>query len=773
MRGVQHISRASCTAAPSQSAHHEVLYRSSHAHYQTDVDYKPQLETLGSKTPVRKSSRKAFANPLSELSESPRGLSSQSAKQNPFVVADKAATKSSIESRISKQSADQRCHYQGLSQKRTDGLDYEISCTEVECDDPMCRATHDGHYPYRHSIACALHRSDEVESPRASSRESIRPDNASIIDSPNAQRAKDHTFHRHHLTVIRSPHHTAEYPTSEVGHDHHGLYTRHAEKSHDETSSRAISPRSVTKFEASSSRLPKPVPPITPSTQMNAPQYVHGATSPGHSRHDSHSKPARNIKDRPKRMHHNATQRDKQSHAKLDQVVKPTVPARPSGASLLEGNTEVGDFTQSSDTHVTTRNDREPGFVESKHTFRDDRGYRNIPAIIEDHVVSKHDTAGESLGSHHASRISDDIQNKRPIPKGNVSSPPSWLKMPRKEAGDAKSRLRHVDTRSHGNLPNFRAISSGEVRNKRPRSSIPKSSFLRESLEELNHSTLDFLRVSAPSPPTASHITHHQRPESWLDDSSEHLRSRASNDISTQTIGTSSISPHGVAPAEERQMSSRHEHSPSHLQIENAGYLRDAFLSPSSARSAFLRPQQSTTQPSSSYESVKGDLQSGVDSESSVFQSTPRATHVSGHYSPSTASRISRSPLQSRHALLDNDEGAMSEYRSSTLEGESEKLTTITGESLDYEIQRPSPIAPPNHDCSWKSRYLALAAEIRLLKAELSTRASLRGTDLGDARQGGEDVANEDDDLGIEGVTIIMHLRGRDDMVINTDLTQE
>lgn len=68
---------------------------------------------------------------------------------------------------------------------------------------------------------------------------------------------------------------------------------------------------------------------------------------------------------------------------------------------------------------------------------------------------------------------------------------------------------------------------------------------------------------------------------------------------------------------------------------------------------------------------------------------------------------------------------------------------------------------------------MALAAEIRLLKAELSTRASLAIRNADYTGEGGENGVNDDDDLGIEGVTIIMHLRGRDDLVINTDLTRD
>ncbi|KAF3063690.1 hypothetical protein GL218_01187 [Daldinia childiae] len=139
----------------------------------------------------------------------------------------------------------------------------------------------------------------------------------------------------------------------------------------------------------------------------------------------------------------------------------------------------------------------------------------------------------------------------------------------------------------------------------------------------------------------------------------------------------------------------------------------------------------------------------------------------------STTTRASHSPLQPRHVLRDMDEHGMFESRSVILEPEDRKSSiTITNATSEFEVHRPSPISPPNHDCSWKNRYLALTAEIRLLKAELSTRASLRGADIDYARRADENIMNEEDDLGIEGVTIVMHLKGRDDLVINTDLTQ-
>ncbi|KAI3343949.1 hypothetical protein F4824DRAFT_507682 [Ustulina deusta] len=86
----------------------------------------------------------------------------------------------------------------------------------------------------------------------------------------------------------------------------------------------------------------------------------------------------------------------------------------------------------------------------------------------------------------------------------------------------------------------------------------------------------------------------------------------------------------------------------------------------------------------------------------------------------------------------------------------------------ETEIAKPTPIAPPNHQCTWKEQYLALTAEIRQLKAELSTRASLKGSDIL-----GSSYGQREDDIDLLEVTIILHFRDRDDIVINTDVVRD
>ena len=66
---------------------------------------------------------------------------------------------------------------------------------------------------------------------------------------------------------------------------------------------------------------------------------------------------------------------------------------------------------------------------------------------------------------------------------------------------------------------------------------------------------------------------------------------------------------------------------------------------------------------------------------------------------------------------------------------------------------------------------MALTAEIRLLKAQMTDRLSSGEADTGIAVPDHE--SRPDEDQGIQGLTIVMHLKGKDDLVINTDLTRD
>lgn len=78
-----------------------------------------------------------------------------------------------------------------------------------------------------------------------------------------------------------------------------------------------------------------------------------------------------------------------------------------------------------------------------------------------------------------------------------------------------------------------------------------------------------------------------------------------------------------------------------------------------------------------------------------------------------------------------------------------DKYDTLKTEIEDGRRVQDSGVAEVGHDhqCDWKEKYLALESEVA-------------------ADQG------QQGDLGLEGLTIVLHMRGKDDLVINTDLRE-
>ncbi|KJZ72958.1 hypothetical protein HIM_07721 [Hirsutella minnesotensis 3608] len=87
---------------------------------------------------------------------------------------------------------------------------------------------------------------------------------------------------------------------------------------------------------------------------------------------------------------------------------------------------------------------------------------------------------------------------------------------------------------------------------------------------------------------------------------------------------------------------------------------------------------------------------------------------------------------------------------------------------------------PDNHACRWRDLYMNLTGEVEKWKAELDTCDLVEGEqrarppsrrDIGV----GNGASHEEtpDDVGIEGLTIVVHMAYRDDLVIHTDLHGE
>ncbi|KAH8176322.1 hypothetical protein LIA77_04740 [Sarocladium implicatum] len=84
------------------------------------------------------------------------------------------------------------------------------------------------------------------------------------------------------------------------------------------------------------------------------------------------------------------------------------------------------------------------------------------------------------------------------------------------------------------------------------------------------------------------------------------------------------------------------------------------------------------------------------------------------------------------------------------------------GSSAD--LYQPHPISSTDHTCSWRTRYIDLSSEMALMRAELRPWRS---------EASGAQETHNCPEAGIEGLTIVMHMKGKDDLVINTDLTRE
>lgn len=94
----------------------------------------------------------------------------------------------------------------------------------------------------------------------------------------------------------------------------------------------------------------------------------------------------------------------------------------------------------------------------------------------------------------------------------------------------------------------------------------------------------------------------------------------------------------------------------------------------------------------------------------------------------------------------------------------------ITLTAPDDDSEMPS----SHHICEWRSRYLGLSAAFDKLQSELDI-ALQQQVNADTVGQESEMAShhNRYNDYGIEGLTIIVHRRSREDLILNTDLREE
>lgn len=142
--------------------------------------------------------------------------------------------------------------------------------------------------------------------------------------------------------------------------------------------------------------------------------------------------------------------------------------------------------------------------------------------------------------------------------------------------------------------------------------------------------------------------------------------------------------------------------------------------------------------------------------------------------SPTLITRTSRTNSRQVEGSLPKDFPALgNESRCDTERPSSGAQTRSRNITVSPRDGRPSGIMKlPNraksrdqHSCLWRDRFMDLSAEVDQLRSEL---------DSCEPREAfspqGEPDDHECDDVGIDGLTVVIHLKGRDDLVINTDL---
>ncbi len=344
-------------------------------------------------------------------------------------------------------------------------------------------------------------------------------------------------------------------------------------------------------------------------------------------------------------------------------------------------------------------------------------------------------------------------------PSSRVFSPPCWLKYPSKQAGDAFSRLRHVETKSHGDFSDMRAqaVKGAEIK---PKNVVHRTESSRNLYSRVSDCGFAIDKPSGAPPPVALHVTQHQTPELWTD-------SRADFKSTSQTTHQSPANlkpgPSALATTSARSQRPKAQRDPSSQSL----MLPASTLSRRSldALRQESRPKQE--------QYIQGPACTGA------YQHSPLLTEYMVHEGlpweenreGETNQASSRLPISPNY-----DASATPACRYRSQERSQERGIPVFDKASDLELCQPDPILLPNHYCSWKDRYMELTSEIRMLKAEVSTRAAMMGEEVPQfARGEGAATLAEDqeDDIGLEGVTIVMRMRDKDDLVIDADLTYD
>ncbi|KAI0128605.1 hypothetical protein BJ170DRAFT_336053 [Xylariales sp. AK1849] len=832
---------------------------------------KNQKEETTSKTlAIRESQQSRQSNWKEDQSSSSaigdaslRSRPTWSVKQNPFFLADRVATGKSAASPVSK---------------------------DEGFDNPACRATHEGHHPYRHSTYCEQYKESD------SKRIGIIPEHEQEFDNeislpplPSPTRTEQLSeelehVHRHHSSGFHGPHHIAEHLAKALGIDFETLTSR--SKVSELPASQPSRSKSRNVEISKSSKQVAPVQPVTEATPY---QYVEVVMPPGHLRRDGtmevprfrNGKPSPSPKATPSGAQETRSPVRKLRHVESTKLGRSTPEGKLTEHGMSKESMETStamahtrglrqkpsaDFTRSSQRrtkhrgssqddsrtadrlHATPKlrqvdffylekdlveNATAPPQHEEVHSASVQEQHQAGTAINsfkkasqtktealplsriahqdqssaaprplekpnpgKDFIARQKRHVEERTSSETANRIACNDQTRAVAPSPHVKSPPLWLKNPTKQPADIHTRLRHVSTSSQHNLwrshlDNSQWIERSEsLLDERKRHGCE----LSESKDE----------VGSASEQSASRNRKEAQVDSttWYDlrsglQSNEDEIIEVQMSLSQKAKGEAIVASDTETPvhADDHQDSSdactsccassrdsstvrgKHDHRGHNEHASPSVITTEHFLEEFKHKSETLqeRYRRATLRAEEELQRMRV-VQHAVQSEKDTTHTERQQVHPERHTrnksanqpkTPSaTASGFTTTPLQPRQ-LSFHENKDLESVNLSYRKTERNEASVRTDEHSELELHRPTAIAPPNHECCWKERYMGLTAEIRSLKAEISSRV--------DAEHSGyvqEQSMEKDDDLGIQGLTIVMHLKGKDDLVINTDLTQ-
>ncbi|KAI1116162.1 hypothetical protein F5Y14DRAFT_459634 [Nemania sp. NC0429] len=434
---------------------------------------------------------------------------------------------------------------------------------------------------------------------------------------------------------------------------------------------------------------------------------------------------------------------------------------------------------------TTRASDRLPYEIANRKTAHEARDTKSIEATTPNERRSVFDDVTPSWRDNDP-------------PKVRLASTPSWLRNPTKDAADATTLLHHINTtkhelheHDHGYLSNVAVNVEKDRATNRSVISTHESNMRANPSPLRNSGGPNWESSQAISQSTALHMTQHQGIQSRSSPRYGHLRSSSNYEAEPQDKHRPALKRLRDSSSLVLKASEPLNATPE-IQITPAPPRRSqpgASISVSTQRRIFEPSEDNTdtasparktshirTTPSREAQHKDPSLEAKERHPHSATQ--PGGEGKSGL--PHNKALHKQTPNRSVGLAHDHHHDHHHHHHHSSnqedLDHDGTNSLFVRHPSSGPEIASPTPIAPPNHECDWKDRYLGLTAEIRQLKAEMSSaRASLTGSDIGTTARSEQQQQQQQcgDVADLLGATIIMHFRDRGDVVVSTDVVEE